>query len=113
MITIYHNNRCSKSREGLCFLEDAKVEHEIVNYLEKSPKKSEIKALLKKLKYKPLELIRQKETIWLQNFKGKELTDDAIIEAMVKFPNLIERPIIVNGNKAVVARPKEKILEIL
>lgn len=113
MITIYHNNRCSKSREGVCFLEDAKVEFEIVNYLEKSPKKREIKSLLKKLKYKPLELVRQKETIWVQNFKGKDLSDDDIIEAMIKYPSLIERPIIVNGNKAVIARPTEKILEIL
>ncbi|SHI87716.1 arsenate reductase (glutaredoxin) [Flavobacterium terrae] len=113
MITIYHNNRCSKSREGLCFLEDAKVEIEIVNYLEKSPKKREIKSLLKKLKYKPLELVRQKETIWIQNFKGKDLNDEEIIDAMVKYPTLIERPIIVNGNKAVIARPKERILEIL
>lgn len=113
MITIYHNNRCSKSREGVCFLEDTKVEFEIINYLENSPKKREIKSLLKKLKYKPLELIRQKETIWIQNFKGKDLSDDDIIEAMVKYPTLIERPIIVNGNKAVIARPTQKILELL
>ncbi|GAA4772950.1 MULTISPECIES: arsenate reductase (glutaredoxin) [Flavobacterium] len=113
MITIYHNNRCSKSREGVCFLEDAKTEFEIVNYLEKSPKKREIKSLLKKLKFKPIELVRQKEAIWIENYKDKNLCDDEIIEAMIKFPILIERPIIVNGNKAIIARPTEKILEIL
>lgn len=113
MITIYHNNRCSKSREGVCFLEDAKADFEIVNYLENSPKKREIKSLLKKLKFKPIELVRQKESIWIQNFKDKNLSDDEIIEAMVKNPILIERPIIVNGNKAIIARPTEKILEIL
>ncbi len=113
MITIYHNNRCSKSREGVCFLEDAKTEFEIVNYLEKSPKKREIKSLLKKLKFKPIELVRQKETIWIENYKDKNLSDEEIIETMVKHPILIERPIIVNGNKAIIARPTEKILEIL
>jgi arsenate reductase (glutaredoxin) len=113
MITIYHNARCSKSREGLCFLEDAKQEFEIINYLEKSPKKREIKSLLKKLKFTPIELVRKKESVWIENFKNLELTDDQIIEAMVKYPVLIERPIIVNGNKAVIARPTEKINEIL
>lgn len=113
MITIYHNNRCSKSREGVCFLEDAKAEFEIVNYLEKSPKKREIKSLLKKLKFTPIELVRKKEPIWIENFKDKILSDEEIIEVMVKNPILIERPIIVNGNKAIIARPTEKILEIL
>lgn len=113
MITIYHNKRCSKSREGVSFLEDAKTEFEIINYLEQSPKKREIKSLLKKLKFKPIDLVRQKESVWTENFKGKTLSDDEIIEAMIKFPILIERPIIVNGNKAIIARPTEKILEIL
>ncbi|MCL9804274.1 arsenate reductase (glutaredoxin) [Flavobacterium amniphilum] len=113
MITIYHNARCSKSRDGVCFLEETKQEFEIINYLEKSPKKREIKSLLKKLKITPIELVRKKEPVWIENFKYLELTDDQIIEAMVKFPTLIERPIIVNGNKAVIARPTEKIKDIL
>ena len=113
MITIYHNARCSKSREGVCFLEESKQEFEVINYLEQSPKKRELKSLLKKLNIKPIELVRKKESIWIENFKNIELTDDQVIEAMVKNPVLIERPIIVNGNKAVIARPTEKINEIL
>ena len=61
----------------------------------------------------PLELVRTKESIWVENYKGKELSDDQIIKAMLENPKLIERPIIVNGNKAIIARPKEKINEIL
>ena len=113
MITIYHNARCSKSREGVCFLEETKQEFEIINYLEKPPKKRELKALLKKLKFTPIELIRKKEPVWVANFKDQHLTDDEIIEAMIQYPILIERPIIVNGNKAVIARPTEKISELL
>lgn len=113
MITIYHNARCSKSREGVCFLEESNEEFEIINYLEKSPKKRELKSLLKKLKFSPIELIRKKEPIWIANFKGLDLSDEEVIEAMIKYPILIERPIIVNGNKAVIARPTEKINEIL
>ncbi|MFC4818176.1 arsenate reductase (glutaredoxin) [Flavobacterium sp. GCM10023249] len=113
MITIYHNARCSKSREGICFLDESKKEFEIINYLEKSPKKRELKSLLKKLKLSPIELIRKKEPTWINLFKERQLTDDEIIEAMVQYPILIERPIVVNGNKAVIARPTEKINEIL
>lgn len=113
MITIYHNSRCSKSREGVCFLEDSKSEFEIINYLENVPTKSELKELLKKLKLTPVELVRKKEPIWIENYKSKTLTDDEIIQAMIEHPKLIERPIIVNGDKAVIARPTERINEIL
>lgn len=113
MITIYHNARCSKSRDGVCFLEESKEEFEVINYLEKPPKKRELKSLLKKLKLTPIELIRKKESVWITNFKDLNLTDDEIIQAMIDYPILIERPIIVNGNKAVIARPTEKISEIL
>ena len=68
---------------------------------------------LKKLNYKRIELVRIKEKIWVVNYKGKELSDDYIIEAMIQNPKLIETPIIINGNKAVVARPLEKIKEII
>ena len=113
MITIYHNPRCSKSREGVCFLEENKIEFETVKYLDQSITKTELKSILKKLNYAPIQLVRKKEKIWIEKYKNIELTDDQIIDAMLENPNLIERPIIVKGDKAVVARPTEKIMEIL
>lgn len=113
MIQIYHNPRCTKSREGLEELKTINQPFKIIKYLENPLTKEELTDLLKKLNYKPLELIRTKEKIWIENYKNKNLSDDAIIEAMILNPKLIERPIIVNGNKAIVARPKEKIKEIL
>lgn len=113
MITIYHNSRCSKSREGVCFLENTKETFQVINYLENIPTKAELKELLTKLKMTPIELIRKKETIWISDYKNKNLSDDQIIQAMIDNPKLIERPIIVNGNKAVIARPTERISEIL
>ena len=113
MITIYHNPRCTKSREGLCEIENLNQPFEIRKYLEEPFTKKELKEVIKKLNIKPIELVRTKESIWIENYKGKELSDNQIIEAMLENPKLIERPIIVNGNKAVIARPKEKINEIL
>jgi arsenate reductase len=113
MITIYHNSRCSKSRQGVCFLEETKTDFKIINYLENTPTQEELKELLSKLKIPAIELVRKKESIWLEKFKDKNLNEEDIIQAMVDFPKLIERPIVVNGNKAVIARPTEKIKEIL
>jgi len=113
MIQIYHNPRCTKSREGLCELEAINQPFEIIKYLDNPLTKEELISILKKLNYKPLELVRTKEKIWIENYKNKNLSDDEIIEAMLLHPKLIERPIIVNENKAVVARPKEKIKEII
>lgn len=113
MIKIYHNPRCTKSREGLCEIEDLNQPFEIIKYLDNPFTKEELVDVLKKLNYKPIELVRTKEKIWIENFKGKNLSDDEIIEAMLENPKLIERPIITNGDKAVVARPKEKIKEII
>ena len=113
MIKIYHNPKCSKSREGLCMLQDLNKEIEIINYINNPLTVSELKNIIKLLGIKPIELVRVKEAIWKENFKDKNLTDEDIIEAMVANPKLIERPIVVNGNKAVIARPIEKIDEIL
>jgi len=112
-MTIYHNPRCSKSREAVCFLEENKVEFETIKYLDQSVTKTELKSILKKLNYTPIQLVRTKEKIWIENYKNKQLSDDQIIDAMLENPNLIERPIIVKGEKAVVARTTEKINEIL
>lgn len=113
MLKIYHNPRCSKSREGLCELELINQSFEIIKYLETPFTKEELVDVLKKLNYKPIELVRTKEAIWIDTYKGQNLSDDEIIKAMLENPKLIERPIVVNGNKAIIARPKEKIKEIL
>lgn len=113
MIKIYHNPRCSKSREGVCFLEDNKIEFETVKYIDESITKEELKSILQKLNYKAIDLVRTKEKIWVDNYKDIQLSENEIIDAMIENPKLIERPIIINGNKAVVARPTDKINEIL
>lgn len=113
MITIYHNPRCSKSRECLQLLELQDKPFTTVKYLNEPLTTEEITSLLKKLNVKPIEMVRQKESIWVENYKGKELSDGKVIDAMVKHPVLIERPIVVNGDKAVIARPVERVNEIL
>ncbi|TGV01579.1 arsenate reductase (glutaredoxin) [Flavivirga rizhaonensis] len=113
MIKIYHNNRCSKSRCGLEILEKSGKEFEIVKYLENVPNTKELKALIELLGIKPIELVRKNESIWKESFKNKDLSDEDIITAMVENPKLIERPIIINGKKAIIGRPPERILDII
>ncbi len=113
MIKIYHNNRCSKSRCGVKALEESGKEFEVVKYLEDVPSKTELKNIIKLLGITPIELVRKNEAIWKENFKGKTLSDDEIIEVMIANPKLIERPIVINGNKAIIGRPTENILEII
>ena len=113
MIKIYHNNRCRKSREGLEILENSEKEFEIIKYLEETPSKTELKEVIKLLDIKPIELVRKNEAIWKSDFKGKKLSDDDIITAMIKNPKLIERPIVINGDKAVIGRPPQNIFEII
>jgi len=113
MIKIYHNNRCSKSRQGLQILEKSGKEFKVVKYLENVPTAKELKEIIGLLGISPIELVRKNEAIWKENYKNKTLSDNELIEAMVNNPKLIERPIIINGNKAVIGRPPEKILDIL
>ena len=113
MLTIYHNPRCSKSREGLALLELQGKPFTVIKYLNEPLTKEELNGIITKLDIKPLELVRQKEKVWIDTFKSKELTDDEVIDAMIAHPSLIERPIVVNGDKAVIARPAERVKEIL
>jgi arsenate reductase len=113
MIQVYHNPRCTKSRKCMLFLEESGQPYEIIKYLEDMPTVEELKAIIKKLGIKPIELVRQKEPLWIEKFKGKKMTDNAIIKAIVANPILMERPIVVNGDKAVIARPLEKAADIL
>jgi arsenate reductase len=109
MIKIYHNPRCGKSRSCLALLEDSGQEYAIVKYLEQPPTIAELISLLGKLNKKPLELVRQKEKVWVENFKSKSMTDDEIIQAMVSNPILIERPILLKEDKAIIGRELDKI----
>lgn len=113
MIKIYHNPRCTKSRHGLALLEESGKEFEVVKYLDAIPTKEELNSIIQKLGFSPIELVRKNEAIWKENFKGKELSDDEIIEAMIQYPKLIERPIVINNDKAVIGRPTENINEII
>lgn len=112
MITIYHNPRCSKSRESLCEIELLQQPFTIRNYMIDHFTSEELKGVIKKLGISPIELVRTKESIWIENYKNKQLSAAEIIEAMLKHPKLIERPIIVFGEKAIIARPKDRINEL-
>jgi arsenate reductase len=113
MIQIYHNPRCSKSRDCLAFMDGNQQTYEVINYLDTPPTADELKAIIKKLGIKPIELVRTKELLWNEKFKGRKLTNAQLIKAMVKYPILIERPIVVNGDKAVIARPVENAKSII
>ncbi|MEQ7801209.1 arsenate reductase (glutaredoxin) [Pedobacter sp. ASV1-7] len=113
MIKIYHNNRCSKSRCALTALEESGQEFEVINYLQSTPTADELREIIEKLGIKPYDLIRKGESVYISEFKGKDLSDEEWIAAMVENPILIERPILVSGDKAVIARPTERINEIL
>jgi arsenate reductase len=113
MIKIYHNPRCSKSREGLAVLEHANKDFEVVKYLEKPIPEKELTEIVKLLGIPAIALVRKNEKIWKEEFKGKVLSEEAVIKAMVANPKLIERPIIVNGSKAVIGRPSSSILSII
>jgi arsenate reductase len=112
-IIVYHNPRCSKSRCALDLLSAKKQAFEVVEYLKNTPTKTELQAIIKKLGIAPEALIRKGEDEYKLHFKGKTLSNDEWIDAMIQFPKLIERPIVIVGNKAVIARPTERIIELL
>ena len=113
MIKIYHNPRCRKSREGLQILENSGKEFEIIKYLDDIPSEEELAKIIKKLNINPIQLVRKNEKVWKENYKGKDLSDHEIVKAMIENPKLIERPIVINNNKAVIGRPPETILEYI
>ncbi len=113
MLKIYHNPRCAKSREGLAILEESGKDFEVVKYLENPPSYIQLSAIIGKLGIPAIDLVRKNEKIWKENYKGKEMDDQAIIQAMVDNPKLIERPIVIYNNEAVVGRPPQRIKNLL
>lgn len=112
-VVIYHNARCSKSRSACELVAGRGVEAQIVEYLKTPPGKDELRALLQKLGMKPSELVRRGEDAFKENYAGKSLDNEQWLDALVAHPVLIERPIIVRGDRAVIGRPPEKVLELL
>jgi arsenate reductase (glutaredoxin) len=113
-ITIYHNPRCSKSRQTLALLQDRDIETDVVDYLQTPPDSKTLKSLLSKLNLSARQLMRTKEAAYKEaGLADPKLSESALIKAMIEHPILIERPIVVNGDKAVIGRPPENVLAIL
>ena len=107
---IYHNPRCRKSRQTLALIQENGITPEIIEYLNLPISTSELASLLEMLNIKPIQLVRKSEQIWKKNFKGKDLSDDELMRAMVQYPKLIERPIVVEKWKAIIGRPPDNVL---
>lgn len=111
-VTIYHNPRCSKSRQTLAILEEKGIAHDVVEYLSAPPSQAELKRVLAKLGMKPADIIRKKEAKEA-GFDVTAMSDADLIQAMVAHPIIIERPIVVTDEKAVIGRPPENVLSII
>ena len=109
---IYHNPRCSKSRQTLALLEKETTDFKIIEYLKNPLSFDEIKEIIEKLAIKPIDLVRKNEQIWKDNYKGKEMTDVEIIKEMERNPKLIERPVVINEKLGIIGRPPEKVLSL-
>lgn len=112
-VIIYHNARCSKSRTACQLVAEHGTPATIINYLETPPNKDELRALLGKLGLRAEEIVRRGEDVYKTNYAGRAMNDDDWLDALVAHPILIERPIVVCGDRAVVGRPPEKVLELL
>ncbi len=114
MVTIYHNPRCSKSRQTLALLEENNISPDVILYLDTPPSATDLQQLLSKLGISARELLRKGEDAYKDNnLKNPELTEQQLIDAMVAHPKLIERPIVVKGEKAVLGRPPENVLALV
>jgi arsenate reductase len=112
MIKVYHNPRCSKSRSALKWLEDKGIEHTIIRYLDESLLPDELENLLDLLDITAEDLIRKNENVWKERYAHLDLSEDELIMVMIEEPRLMERPIVVHGEKAIIARPAEKLEEL-
>ena len=111
---LFHNPRCSKSRQALNLLEQEKENFEIFTYLDQKLEKDFLKEIIQKLDINPRDLLRTGESAYKENnLKDSNISDEEIINTMIKYPKLIERPIYVKGSKAIVGRPPENVLKIM
>lgn len=110
---IYHNPRCGKSRQTLKIIEEHDIQPEIIKYLEKPPTADELREIVNMLGIKAEKLVRKGEKIYKENYKGKEMSEEDWIRAMTEHPILIERPIVIKGDKAVLGRPPENVISLL
>ena len=110
---IYHNPRCSKSRQTLQLIKNSGQEVEIVEYLATPPTFDELKSIVGLLGVSPEKLVRKNEAIFKEKYKGKSLSEDEWIQAMIEHPKLIERPIVIEGNEAILGRPPENVNALL
>lgn len=113
MYTILHNSRCGKSREAMKVLEGSGKDFEVREYLKEALTKEELKDILTKLGLKPIDIVRTNEEEWKLNFKGKELSEDEVLNAMIEFPKLIQRPIVIDEKSGVVGQPKELVEDFI
>jgi len=111
--TIYHNPRCSKSRSTLALLKEHGIEPTVIEYLKNAPGKMELTAVIGKLGIRPEEIVRKGEDAYKIQFAGKSLSDEQWVDALIENPILIERPIVVKGDRAVIGRPPENVLDLI
>lgn len=111
--TIYHNPRCSKSREALALLRSNGIEPKVIEYMKDVPSEREMEMILMKLHIKAEKLVRKTEAVYKEKFKGLEMNEHEWVRIMREYPQLIERPIVIKGHKAVIGRPIERIKELL
>ena len=113
MINIYHNSRCKKSREAMEYLKNQNINFNVIDYQNQNLSEEKLSSLLKKLKIRPLDLVRKNESIWKENYKNKKISDVELIHILSSNPKLIERPIIETEKSAVIARPFENLVDFL
>lgn len=110
---IYHNPKCSKSRDALALLKKKGADPEVIEYIKTPLTREELKRIVEKLGVSPMDIVRTDEPIWKREFTGIRWEDDALFGALVEYPILLQRPIVINGKRAVIARPPERALELL
>ena len=113
MYTVLHNSRCGKSRDAIKVMEEAAVEFEVREYLKDELTFEELKNVIVKLNVSPIEIVRTNESIWKEQFKGNDYTDDELISIMIENPKLIQRPIVIKDGVGVVGRPVENIIDFI
>lgn len=111
--TIYHNPRCKKSRETLSILRDHQIEPKVIKYLDHPPSRAELIGICKKLGIQPSKLLRKNEKLFKETYQNMELSADGALDAMVKYPKLIERPVVVKEDQAVIGRPPENVVKLI